>query len=56
MNRFYLLILVAAPLVILIVCMIFLSAFLDVIRMSMSAVSFLAHLDPEIPCMQNAFL
>ena len=39
-NWFYLLILAAPPLVVLIGCMIFLSPFLDVIRMSMSTVSF----------------
>ena len=35
----------------LIVCMIFLSPFLDVTRMSMSTVSFLAQLDPRILCL-----
>ena len=39
------LILVGGPPVILIGCVIFLSSFLDVIRMSMSTVSFLAELD-----------
>ena len=39
-NWFYLLILAAPPLVVLIGCMIFLSPFLDVMRMSMSTVSF----------------
>ena len=39
-NWFYLLILAAPPLVVLIGCMIFLTPFLDVIRMSMSTVSF----------------
>ena len=43
------------PLVILIGCMIFLSPFLGVLRMSMSAVSFLAQIDCEIICLQNAF-
>ena len=38
-----------SPLVILIECMIFLSLFLDVTRMSLSTVSFLARLDSEIP-------
>ena len=56
MNCFYLLILVAAPLIILIGCIIFLSSSLDVLIMSMSTVSFLAHLDPGILCQQNAFL
>ena len=39
-NWIYLLILAAPPLVVLIGCMIFLSPFLDVMRMSMSTVSF----------------
>ena len=39
-NWFYLLILAAPPLVVLIGCMIFLTPFQDVIRMSMSTVSF----------------
>ena len=38
-------------LVILIDCMIFLSSFLDVTRMSMSAVSFLEQLDSGILCL-----
>ena len=42
--------------VILIDCMIFLSAFLDVTRRSMSTVSSLAQLDSGILCLQNAFL
>ena len=37
-------------------CMIFLSPFLDVTRMSTSTVSFLAQLDSGILCLQNAFL
>ena len=45
LNRFYFLIFVGGPLVILIDCMIFLPPFLDVIRMSMSTDSFLAQLD-----------
>ena len=56
MSWFYLLILVAARLIILKGCIIFLSSFLDVIIMSMSTVSFLAHLDPGILCQQSAFL
>ena len=43
-------------LIILIDCMIFQSPFLDVTRMSMSTVSFLAQLDSGILCLQNAFL
>ena len=43
-------------LIILIDCMIFLLLFLDVTRMSMSTVSFLAQLDPGILWLQNAFL
>ena len=43
-------------LVILIDCMIFLSPFLDVARISMSTVSFLAQPDSGIFCLQNAFL
>ena len=49
LNRFNFLFLVGGLLVILIDCMIFLSPFLDVNRMSMSTVSFLAHL--EILCL-----
>ena len=50
------LILEGGPLVILIDCMIFLSPFLDVTRMSMSTVSFLGQLDSGILCLWNAFL
>ena len=42
--------------VILIDCMIFLSPFLEVTRMSVSTVSFLAELGSAIFCLQNAFL
>ena len=42
-------------LIIFIDCMIFLSPFLDVTRMSMSKVSFLAQLGPGILCLYNAF-
>ena len=48
LNWFDLLFLVRGLLVILIDCMIFLSLSLDVTRMSMSTVSFLARLDPGI--------
>ena len=47
---------VAGPLVILINCMIFLSSFLDVTRMSVSTVSSLSQLDSGILCLQNACL
>ena len=50
LNWFYFLFLEAGLLVILIDCMIFLSTFLDVTRMSMSTVSFLAQLDSGILC------
>ena len=52
---FHFLFLEGAVLAILIDCMIFLSPFLDVTRMSISTVSFLAHLD-SILWLQNAFL
>ena len=48
-------ILVASLLVFLGGCKIFLSPFLDVMRVSMSAVSFLAQLGSGISCLQNAF-
>ena len=51
LNCFHFLILEGVILVILINCMIFLSPFLDVTRMSMSAVSFLAQLDSGILCL-----
>ena len=44
-----------SSLVILIDCLISLSPFLDVTRMYMSTVSFLAQLDPEILYLRNAF-
>ena len=56
LNCFHFLFLEGGLLVILIDCMVFLSPFLDVTRMSMSTVSFLAQLDPGILCLQNAFL
>ena len=56
LNWFYLLILEEGLLVILIDWMIFLSPFLDVIRMCMLTVSFLAQLDSVILCVWNAFL
>ena len=43
-------------LITLIYCMIFLSPFLNVTRMSMSTVSFLAQLNSGILCLWNAFL
>ena len=54
-DRFQFFVLVGDPLVILRVCMSFLSPFLDVTRMSISTVSFLAQLDSGILCLQNAF-
>ena len=48
--------LVVGLLVILIDCMIFLSPFLDVARISVSTVSFLAQLGPGILCLSNVFL
>ena len=51
LNWFHFLILEGDLLVILIDCMIFLSPFLDVTRMSMSTVSFLAQLDSGILCL-----
>ena len=56
LNWFHFLILKGGLLVILIDCMIFLSPFLDVTRMSMSTVSFLAQLGSGILCLWNAFL
>ena len=50
-SWFHFLILDRSLLIILIDCMIFLSPFLDVTRMSMSTVSFLAQLDPGILCL-----
>ena len=50
LNWFHFLNLEGGLLVILIDCMIFLSPFLDVTRMSMSTVSFLAQLDSGILC------
>ena len=58
LNWFHFLFLEEFLLVILIDCIIFLSPFADVTRMSMSriTVSFLAQLDSGILCLQNAFL
>ena len=50
-NWFHFLFLEGRLLVILIDCMIFLSPFLDITRMSMSTVSFLAQLDSGILCL-----
>ena len=55
-NWFHFLILEGGLLVNLIDCLIFLSAFLDVTRMSRSIVSFLVQLGYGILCLQNAFL
>ena len=51
LNWFHFLILMACPLIILISWMIFLSPFLDVKRMSIPIVSFLAQLDSGILCL-----
>ena len=56
LSWFHFLSLEGGLLVILIDCMIFLSPFLDVTRMSMSTVSFLAQLDSGILCLWNALL
>ena len=56
LNWFHFLFLKGGLLVILIDYMIFLSPFLDVTRMSMSTVSFLAQLNSGILCLWNAFL
>ena len=56
LNRFRFPFLEGGLLVTLIDRMIFLSPFLDVTRMSMSPISFLAQLDSGILCLQNAFL
>ena len=55
-SWFHFLILKRGLLVILIDCMIFLSPFLDVTRMSMSTVSFLTQPGSGILCILNAFL
>ena len=55
LNLSHFFILVEGP-VILIGCMIFLSTFLEVIRMSTSTASFLAQLGSGILCLQNCFL
>ena len=52
-NWFHFLVLKEDVLVIQVDGMIFLSPFLDVARMSMSTVSFLAQLDPGILCLWN---
>ena len=54
LDWFHFLFLEGGPLVILIDCMIFPSLFLDVTRMYMSTVSFLAQLNSGILCLQNA--
>ena len=56
LNWSHFLFLQGGPLVILIDCIIFLSAFLDVTSMSMSTVSFLTKLDPGLLYLQNGFL
>ena len=56
LSWFHFLILEGGLLFILIDCLISQSPFLDVIRMSMSKVSFLTQLDPGILSLENAFL
>ena len=56
LNWFFFLFLLGRSFVTLIVCMIFLSVLLDIIRMSMSTVCFPTHLDSWILCLPNAFL
>ena len=56
LNWVHFLILVAGPPVTLIDCMVFVLPFLNVIRMFMSTVSFLAQLGYGIICLQNLFL
>ena len=56
LNWFHIHILMAGPFVILIGCMIFLSSFLRVIRMSLLMLSFLAQLDSGIRFLQNDFI
>ena len=56
LNWFHFLIVEEGLLFILIDCLIFLSPFLDVTRMSMSKISFLIQLDSGILYLQNAFL
>ena len=56
LNCYHFFILVGALLLIVADCMIFLSQSLDAIRMSMSAVSFLAKLGPGILFLYNALL
>ena len=56
LNWFHFLFLKGGLIIILIDCMIFLSPFLNVTRISMSTVSFLAQLDSGILCWWNAFL
>ena len=50
LNWFHFLFLEGGLLIVLIYCIIFLSQFLDVTKMSMPTVSFLAQLDPGILC------
>ena len=56
LNWFHLLVFMEDPLYVLTGCIIFLSPFLDVIRMSVSTVPFFAKLDFGILYLQNAFL
>ena len=56
LNWFHFLFLEGGLLVFLIDCMIFLSPFLNVTRMSTSTVRFLVQLDPGLLCLWNAYL
>ena len=56
LNWFHFLILEGGLLFILIGCMIFMSPFLDILRIPMSTVSFFTQPESGILCLQNAFL
>ena len=56
LKLFHFLVLMGSPLIVLIGYLIFLSPFPDVIRMSVSTVSFLAQLGSGILCKQNVFI
>ena len=56
LSWFHFLFLEGGVLIIMIDCMIFLSPFVDVTRMSMLTASFLTQLDSGIHCLQNLFL
>ena len=56
LNLFHFLVLMGVPFVVQIGCMIFLLLLLDVIRMPLSTVSFLAQIDCGVLCLQNTSL